>query len=159
KIKEKTSIDTIPLADASGAALQGWAKRIYAKLTGQSELCVIVVKTPGVDRATILVDGAEKGNITNGVGQVSLPENKYKISVDAPDYRRYDKPDVSCTAGQTSNIQADMQKSGPGEVGPGGTGVSGTGGTGGGDLGHTGSVSHGGNRGVWKAMAWGGLAG
>ena len=146
KLREKTYPDSIPISDASGAALQGWAKKIYAKLTGQPDTCTIIVHTNGVDRGTILVDGAEKGSITNGTGQVSLPENRYRISVEAQDYHRWDKPDVTCTAGGTSNLDAVMEPS-DGGTGPGGT------------LGQTGSVSHPSNKGIWKAMAWGGLIG
>ena len=39
----KTSSDMIPVGEASGAALQGWAKKIYAKLTGESAGGTIVV--------------------------------------------------------------------------------------------------------------------
>jgi len=160
KARDNSYPTAIPLAESSGSALQTWAKKIYAKLTGQNE-CTIVVKTPGVDRATILVDGAEKGNITNGVGQVTLTESKYRIAVEAQDYHRWEKGDVTCTASQATNLSADLQKSsGSGDTGGVGVGPGGTGGTGGTDLGHTGTVSHsGGGKGVWKAMAWGGLAG
>src|SRR5580698_1845659 len=54
KTKEKTYPETIPLSDGSGPALAGWARKIYSKLTGQTDTCIIVVKTNGVDAGTIL---------------------------------------------------------------------------------------------------------
>ncbi len=110
KTKEKTYPETIPLSDGSGPALAGWARKIYSKLTGQTDTCIIVVKTNGVDAGTILVNGSPKGSITNGVGQVNtLTEGRYKIAVEAKDYHRWEK-DISCIAGQTTNVPAELEK-------------------------------------------------
>jgi hypothetical protein len=111
KTREKTYPETIPLSEASGPSLAGWARKIYGKLTGQTDSCVIVVKTNGVDSGTILVNGAPKGSITNGVGQVNgLTEGRYKIAVEAKDYHRWEKTDITCTAGQTTNVPAELEK-------------------------------------------------
>jgi hypothetical protein len=111
KTREKTYPETIPLSEASGPALAGWARKIYGKLTGQTDTCVIVVKTNGVDSGTILVNGAPKGSITNGVGQVNgLTEGRYKLAVEAKDYHRWEKSDITCTAGQTTNVPAELEK-------------------------------------------------
>ena len=156
KVREKTYPDSIPLSEAQGAALQGWAKKIYAKLTGQTDTCIIVVKTSGgADRGTILIDGEEKGNITNGVGQVAgLAEGRYKVAVEAKDFHRWEKADVTCTAGQTTNLPADLERMPGGGVGPGGSGTT----TGTTDLGHTTTTtpaSHADN-GPWKSVLIGG---
>ena len=156
KVREKTYPDSIPLSEAQGAALQGWAKKIYAKLTGQTDTCTIAVKTNGgADRGTILVGGQEKGSLTNGVGQVSLSEGRYSIAVEAKDFHRWDKSDVTCTAGQTTSLTADLERSssGGGGVGPGGT-TTGTI-----DLSHPqpGTEPHA-STGPWKAVMIGGLA-
>ncbi|HEX4456102.1 MAG TPA: carboxypeptidase-like regulatory domain-containing protein [Kofleriaceae bacterium] len=111
KTREKTYPETIPLSESSGPALAGWARKIYGKLTGQTDTCVIVVKTNGVDNGTILVNGAPKGSITNGVGQVNgLTEGRYKLAVEAKDYHRWEKSDITCTAGQTTNVPAELEK-------------------------------------------------
>jgi hypothetical protein len=54
-----------------------------------------------------------------------------------------------------------MQKMVTGEtgIGPGGQGSGSAGSGSGSDTFHTGTVSHGGGNGLWKAMAWGGLVG
>ena len=150
KTREKTYPETIPLSEASGPALAGWARKIYGKLTGQSDACVIVVKTNGVDAGTILVNGAPKGSITNGVGQVNgLSEGRYKIAVEAKDYHRWEKSDVTCSAGQTTTVPADMERIESGGV------VSNPHGTSGTELGVTGSTSRssGGHKGLWRDVA------
>jgi hypothetical protein len=111
KTREKTYPETIPLSEASGPSLAGWARKIYGKLTGQTDTCVIIVKTNGVDNGTILVNGAPKGTITNGVGQVNgLTEGRYRLAVEAKDYHRWEKADITCTAGQTTNVPAELEK-------------------------------------------------
>ena len=62
-----------PLAsETSGAALQGWAKTIYGKLTGDTSSAggTLVITLSNAERGTILLNGEEKGNITNGSGAV-----------------------------------------------------------------------------------------
>lgn len=134
----KSSTDLIPISEASGAALQGWAKKIYAKLTGEQSTGAVIVRVSNADRGTILIDGEEKGNITNGQGQVSgLAEGKYKVAVESDGFRRWEGS-VSIGAGQTATLSAVLEKGGIGPgIGPGpgpgpspGRGPEGTSGTG-----------------------------
>ena len=150
KTRERTYPETIPLSEASGPALAGWARKIYAKLTGQNESCIIVVKTNGVDSGTILVNGAPKGSITNGIGQVNgLTEGRYKIAVEAKDYHRWEQPDVTCSAGQTTNVPADLERmetAAPVVTAPGS------------DLGQTGTESHASShKKIWRDIAAAGV--
>jgi hypothetical protein len=158
KTREKTYPETIPLSESSGPALAGWARKIYGKLTGQTDTCVIVVKTNGVDNGTILVNGAPKGSITNGVGQVNgLTEGRYKLAVEAKDYHRWEKSDITCTAGQTTNVPAELEKrESTSAVTDNNTGSAAHGP----DDGHefTGTISHGSTttsaHGPWYYVAW-----
>ncbi|MEO8841479.1 MAG: hypothetical protein ABI591_11730 [Kofleriaceae bacterium] len=162
--KRERTIPTSVTVGTSGVALQNSAKKIYNGLTGQSDSCTITIKTPGVDRGTILINGKEAGNITNGVGSVNgLSEGKYAIAIEANNFHRYTKGDVQCTGGETTNIQATLDKSDkavpppdkfiPPDNGdqnpPGGT-----------EIGHTNTVSHHGNtsKTVWTVIGSVGLA-
>ena len=108
--REKTAPTTVPTSTNAGSLLKK-SQAIYNGLTGQTDACTITVKTPGVDRATILVGTKESGNITNGVGQVNgLSAGKYTIAVEAKDYHRWTKSDIQCTGGETTNIVADLSK-------------------------------------------------
>jgi Protein of unknown function (DUF2380)/PEGA domain len=119
KTVQKSSTDLVPVSEASGAALQGWAKKIYAKLTGEQTTGMIVIKLTNAERGTILVDGEEKGNITNGTGQVAnLAEGKYKVAVESDGFRRWDR-DVTINAGQTNTIPVELEKGGGDVIGPG----------------------------------------
>lgn len=109
--KRERTIPTSVTIGTGGVALQNSAKKIYNGLTGQSDSCTITIKTPGVDRGTILLNGKEAGNITNGVGSVNgLSEGKYSIAIESTGYHRYTKGDVSCTGGETTNIQATLDR-------------------------------------------------
>ena len=110
KKKDHVSPSTIATA-TNGVALQSSAKKIYNGLTGQADGCTITVKTPGVDRGTIQIGSADRGNITNSTGQISgLSEGKYSISVESPGYHRWTKGEVACTAGENTTISADLSK-------------------------------------------------
>lgn len=132
KSVQKSSSDLIPLGEAQGAPLQAWAKKIYAKLTGEQSSGIVVVKLQNAERGTILIDGEERGNITAGTGQVSgLAEGKYKLAVESDGFRRWDR-DITVTAGQTSTIPVELEGgNGPHFGSGGGGGGSGRGGEGG----------------------------
>jgi len=157
KTREKTYPETIPLSESAGPPLAGWARKIYSKLTGQTDSCIIVVKTNGVDAGTILINGAPKGSITNGVGQVNgLSEGRYKIAVEAKDYHRWEKSDITCSAGQTTTVPADMERI---ETGGATTATTTTTGP---DLGITGSTSQpssSSHKGLWRDVAIVGVVG
>jgi len=169
KKKEHVSPSNVATA-TNGVALQNFAKKVYNGLTGQADGCTITVKTPGVDRGTIQIGAADRGNITAGTGQIpGLSEGKYSISVEAPGYHRWTKGEVACTAGENTTITADLSKDkglpviGPGDTGTGsGNDMTGTQNLGAGHItssGMSGSESHSSSKALWKTMAYGGLAG
>lgn len=105
----------IPLAETSLTKLQEWARKGYKKLTNDFDGGVLRVKiaNEGFDRGTILIDGEERGNITSGVGEVqSLPEGRYKLSIVAGGYERYDSDEkVTIRNGETANEEITLKKS------------------------------------------------
>ena len=123
KSVQKSSTDLIPVNESSGAPLQGWAKKIYAKLTGEQSSGTLVVKLSNAERGTILIDGEEKGNITNGTGQVAgLSEGKYKLTVESDGFRRYER-DITVSGGKTENVAVTLESgsgTGGGSIGGGG---------------------------------------
>jgi hypothetical protein len=158
KIVEKSWNEPIPLSQTNEAELQRWAKNIYAKLTGQSTAGQILVKLQNGDHGTILLNGDEKGSITNGVGQVaSVEEGKYKLEVQSEGFRPW-SDSITVRPGETTNVGVKLEKADGGnriiEPPPGG-----------GPPGGGGIVVEGGSRGsaTWKGVFIGsvvvGLAG
>ena len=156
KAREKSLPALIPLSQANGAGLSGWAKNLYANITGQATAAGIVVKVANADRCTVLIDGEEKGNVNNGVGQINgIEDGSHKLGVECPGYRKYEQ-DITVKAGETTQVPVRVEKTetGPeGGVGPGGvTGTEGPGpSTGGGGGGETGSSG-------WRSVFYGSLA-
>lgn len=110
KKREKTAPQSISIGAKPDEILKK-SQKVYNGLTGQTDSCTITVKTPGVDRATILIGSKESGNITNGIGQVNgLSEGKYNVAVEAKDYHRWSKDAVQCSGGETTNITAELSR-------------------------------------------------
>ncbi|MEO8549754.1 MAG: hypothetical protein ABI678_07265 [Kofleriaceae bacterium] len=153
KKREKTAPQNISISAKPDEILKK-SQKVYNGLTGQTDSCTIIVKTPGVDRATILLGSKESGNITNGIGQVNgLSEGRYSVAVEARDYHRWSKESVQCSGGETTNITADLTRldnkiiPAPDKVTPPG-----------GDDNHeiTGTISHPHKSNTWKYVAIGG---
>jgi hypothetical protein len=143
----------IPLAETSLTKLQEWARKGYKKLTNDFDGGVLRVKiaNEGFDRGTILIDGEERGNITSGVGEVqSLPEGRYKLSIVAGGYERYDSDEkVTIRNGETANEEITLKKSRRDT--PGCDPLVSK------DCGGTVSQTGGSSRAIWKGMFVGGL--
>ncbi len=166
KLVEKTlPNESIPVSQTNEAELQRWAKTIYAKLTGQNTAGQVLVKLQNGDHGTILINGDEKGSITNGVGQVSsLEEGKYKLEVQSEGFKPWSDT-ITVRPGETTNIGVKLEKAdggariitpppgGGGEMGPG----SGPGG--GGEIGEGGSRGNATWKGVFVGSIVVGLAG
>jgi hypothetical protein len=110
KIVEKTYTHDIPFPPKdSSTELQGWAKKIYGSLTGETQTGTVAVRLKNGDHGTILINGEEKANITNSSGQVVLGEGKYKLAVESEGFHRWEQ-DISVTAGQTNTVGVDLEK-------------------------------------------------
>lgn len=105
----------IPLAESSGTKLQEWARQGYKKLTNDFDggTLKIRIRNEGFDRGTILVEGEERGNITAGSGEVpSLPEGRYKISIVAGGFERWDSNEkVTIRNGETTTEEISLTAS------------------------------------------------
>jgi len=102
--------DFMPLADANGGKLQDWARKGYKKLTNDTSDGTLVIKT-NVDRATILLDNEEKGNIVNNRGEVlGLADGKYRLAIEAKGYQRWeaDEP-ITIRGGETTTQEATLK--------------------------------------------------
>lgn len=111
----KSSSDMIPISEANAPTLQAWAKRMYARLVGDTSGSVIVVKLANADRGTILLDGEPKGTITNGTGQVAgVPDGKYRLGVESEGFRRWEK-DITVAGGLT--VPVELERRGGGSIG------------------------------------------
>lgn len=161
KTIERSTTEIVPFAEASGTALTGWGKKLYAKISGASNQGTLVIRS-NVDRGTVLLDGDAKGNLVGGTARiVGLDAGDYKLTVEAECYVRHDGK-VSIEGGKDTTEKVDLEKNalgacagtdpvggggdvvgGGGDVGPGGGGGGG-GGPGGGGGGGGGDVVGGG---------------
>jgi hypothetical protein len=96
--------DFIPIGDTQSAAKLGdWARKGYKKLTNDADGGTLVVILKNGERGTILIDGEERGIITNNRGEVTgLAEGRYKLAVIAGSLCRWDAPEpITIRNGET----------------------------------------------------------
>lgn len=73
------------LRDASDESLRTVAARLFGKLTGTSAAGTLVVHA-GSGGGSVLVDGARKAALENGVARVDLPSGTHTVSVSVPGF-------------------------------------------------------------------------
>lgn len=129
KTFERSISDIVPFAEATGANLASWGKKLYAKLTGATDQGTLVVKA-NVERGTVYVDGQVKGNLSGGQMRIAgLSEGKYELAIEAEGHLRYEAMIEVGAGGDTvhdaeleqNNLRGggDAAGSGGGEVGGG----------------------------------------
>jgi PEGA domain len=85
-----STVETLPLAESTGARVSTHAKNWYNKLVGITTGGTVAIKA-NIDRGTVLVDGDAKGTLTSG--SLTLPgiaEGRHTLAVEAPSYQRYE---------------------------------------------------------------------
>ena len=105
KAMDKSWSENIPV----GSSIQAWAKKAYAKLTGQNNAGTLIVKVGNADRGTVLIDGTEKGNIVNGKATIDLPPGKYRLSIESQGFQRWEK-DITISEDQPTSVPAELDK-------------------------------------------------
>jgi hypothetical protein len=132
KTIERSSTEIVPFNEATGTALTGWGKKLYAKISGISAQGTLIVKA-NVDRGTVYLDGDAKGNLVGGTARIGgLDAGDYKLTVEAECYLRHEGK-VSVEGGKDTNENVDLEKNAIGAcAGSGGGGGGGGGGPGGG---------------------------
>ena len=85
-----STVETLPLAGATGTGPSTYAKAWYAKLVGINTGGTVVVKA-NIDRGTVMFDEEAKGNLASGTLTLSnVPEGRHTIAIEAKDYQRYE---------------------------------------------------------------------
>jgi len=85
-----STVETLPLAGATGTGPSTYAKAWYAKLVGINTGGTVVVKA-NIDRGTVMLDEEAKGNLASGTLTLSnVPEGRHTIAIEAKDYQRYE---------------------------------------------------------------------
>jgi hypothetical protein len=137
KTAERSTTEVVPFGEASGTALSGWGKKLYAKITGASAQGSLVIKA-NVDTGTVMLDGEPRGNLVGGTARITgLDAGDYKLSVESDCYVRYEGK-VTVDGGKDATEKVNLEKNAlaacnAGGGGGGGGGMGGGGGGGGGD--------------------------
>ncbi len=73
------------LKDASDDSLRAVAGRIFAKLTSNATSGALVVHA-GTATGTVVVDGAEKGKLVDGIARLDVGRGQHTVSVNVPGF-------------------------------------------------------------------------
>jgi hypothetical protein len=102
-----STVETLPLAGATGTGPSTYAKAWYAKLVGINTGGTVVVKA-NIDRGTVMLDEEAKGNLASGTLTLSsVPEGRHTIAIEAKDYQRYEAS-ITVRNGETLSHPATL---------------------------------------------------
>ena len=103
-----STVETIPVADATGVRAQMHAKTWYSKLAGVGTGGTLVIHA-NIDRGTVMIDDETKGNLASGTLTVTgVPEGKRTVAVEGTrEYQRYEAQ-VTIRAGETTTQNVTM---------------------------------------------------
>jgi hypothetical protein len=103
-----STVETLPVADATGVRAQMYAKTWYAKLAGAGTGGTLVIRA-NIDRGTVLIDDEARGNLASGTLAVpGVPEGKHTLAIEATrEYQRYEAQ-VTVRAGETTTQNVTM---------------------------------------------------
>lgn len=87
----RTASELVPNSEATGPLLAGWSKKLYARLTGATNVGALIVRA-NVDRGTVYLDQNVKGSIVDGTVRIDgLAAGGYVMMVEAECFLRTEK--------------------------------------------------------------------
>jgi len=104
-----STVETLPVTDATGVKVQTYARTWYSKLAGAGSGGTLVVRA-NIDRGTVLIDEDIKGSLASGTLTITgLAEGKHTLAVEATtrEHQRYEAQ-VTIRAGETTTQNVTM---------------------------------------------------
>jgi hypothetical protein len=103
-----STVETLPVGDATGVRAQTYARTWYAKLAGAGSGGTLVIRA-NIDRGTVLVDEDVKGTLASGTLTLTgVAEGKHTLAVEGTrEYQRYEAQ-ITIRAGETTTQTVTM---------------------------------------------------
>ena len=103
-----STVENIPVVDASGLRVSTHAKSWYGKLATVGIGGGAVAVKANIDRGTVLVDDDPKGSLTSGMFNYGgLSEGRHTLAIEAKDYQRYETS-ITIRNGETLQHSATL---------------------------------------------------
>jgi len=104
-----STVETLPVGEATGVRAQTYAKTWYAKLAGAGSGGTVVIRA-NIDRGTVLVDEDIRGTLASGTLTLTgVLEGKHTLAVEAAtrEYQRYEAQ-ITVRPGETTTQSVTM---------------------------------------------------
>jgi hypothetical protein len=103
-----STVETLPVSDATGVRAQTYARTWYAKLAGAGSGGTLVIRA-NIDRGTVLVDDDAKGTLASGTLTLTgVGEGKHTLAVEGTrEYQRYEAQ-ITVRPGETTTQTVTM---------------------------------------------------
>jgi hypothetical protein len=103
-----STVENLPMTDATGVKVQTYARTWYTKLAGAGTGGTLVVRA-NIDRGTVILDEDMKGTLASGTLTLTgVAEGKHTLAVEATrDYQRYEAQ-VTVRPGETTTQSVTM---------------------------------------------------
>lgn len=103
-----STVETLPVADATGVRAQTYAKTWYAKLAGAGTGGTLVIRA-NIDRGTVLIDEDMRGTLASGTLTLTgVAEGKHALAIEGTrEYQRYEAQ-VTVRTGETTTQNVTM---------------------------------------------------
>ena len=103
-----STVETLPVADATGVRAQTYAKTWYAKLAGAGSGGTLVVRA-NIDRGTVLLDEEVKGTLASGTLTLTgVPEGRHALAVEGNGGVQRYEAQITVRSGETTTQNVTM---------------------------------------------------
>jgi hypothetical protein len=115
-VRKKTVLGTDPnstvtAAETRNPGLGAWVREHYKKLTGEGGDGTLIIIAAGAGSGRILVNGDTRDTLKSGRAEVSLPEGRYRIGVEADGFKIWEQEGITISAEKPTELKPDLVKS------------------------------------------------
>lgn len=110
RAKINSDSGTVSASETKNPGLGNWVREHYRKLTNENVDGTLVIIAAGAGDGRVLIGTDTKEKLRSGRAEITLPEGRYKIGVEADGFKLWESETVTITAGERQELRPDLVK-------------------------------------------------
>jgi hypothetical protein len=110
RVKINTESGAVSASEVKNPGLGNWVREHYRKLTNENVDGTLVIIAAGAGDGRVLIGTDTKEKLRSGRAEITLPEGRYKIGVEADGFKLWESETVTIAAGERQELRPDLVK-------------------------------------------------
>jgi hypothetical protein len=113
RAKINSDSGTVSASEVKNPGLGNWVREHYRKLTNENVDGTLVIIAAGAGDGRVFIGTDTKEKLRSGRAEITLPEGRYKVGVEADGFKLWESETITIAAGERQELRPDLVKAKP----------------------------------------------